>query len=943
MLGDLQNFALAEVIQMMADLRKTGALRISRDRDEAAIIFRDGDVLGAASNTLRETTGSLLIARGVIDEHQLERALEVQQSSVDQLPLGTVLVGLDFASPAEIAQVVTEQIQSVVQDLLERNEGFFEFVPLEGGEGGGIQGKATDLLEEGVSTEGILFRHNVESGDEEFLATDLSDAPTPAGNLPDPQESRLHQELPSEDPSDSRVELGATDATAPASSRDAGDSARNTPNHLLDTGPLGEDEWVELARPIEEGGSAAARGPWLAEEDAITSAPGAAPPDPSPLVGADFISEGAPDSERHEAAPSHAPRELGEAPTESSATAASDSRPTEIPGLAGLSADEERAATAAATGTPHSAGGRASELTALDLEQLLAADPEPSLVVDGRGTLLYANHAAGAAVGSTSVELLGRPLASFVHPDDASIFEELLGGGHRGTPPRPLTIRLLQSNGRSRSFYLASGTRPDDEQDSGPLALLRATSTTEIRPPHDRVTGLLSRYGLVARIEEAARLAVELPGRKFAVVVLDIDRFELINDSLGWDAGDELLRSIGDRLANHLRPSDALARIAGNEFGVLLDGLREHDDVRIVCERLAEVVRTPLRLSDEEVYVSATIGAATNRAEPEDAEEMLHSARAAQRAARLDRSASPYIVETRSGGRSEAGARLRVERDLQHAVEDNEFVPYYQPIVSLDSGRVVAFELLARWLHPHKGLLPPSEFIPVAEQTGLIVPMAKLLLRDGCSQLRRWQHRLAWDPPLSIGMNITAAHLERAEFMNTVRSVLDRRGIEGRQLVVEITESMMIRRRDKVLQILAVLKEMGVRIFVDDFGVEYSSLSYLHEFPIDAIKLNRSFVRKVCSNKSVEITLRSIVDLAHELGKAVVAEGVETHEELRMVRDLGCAYAQGFLFSRPREAFQVDELLGEPAPWKGILETEEAQDGDAASTPASVKIDPILP
>jgi EAL domain-containing protein (putative c-di-GMP-specific phosphodiesterase class I) len=224
----------------------------------------------------------------------------------------------------------------------------------------------------------------------------------------------------------------------------------------------------------------------------------------------------------------------------------------------------------------------------------------------------------------------------------------------------------------------------------------------------------------------------------------------------------------------------------------------------------------------------------------------------------------------------------------------------------------------------------PADFIPAAEQTGLIVPIARSLLRDGCEQLRRWQERLRREPPLALGMNLTAAHLERSEVMNTVRSLLERRGIEGRQLVVEVTESMMIRRRDRVLQVLGVLKEMGVRISLDDFGLEYSSLSYLHELPVDSIKLDRSFIHNLGHDRGGEVMVRGIVALAHDLGKSVVAEGIETPEQLAKVREIGCDLAQGFLFAKPDEAHHAESwLIGEP-PWHHLFATPDA-DEEAAS------------
>jgi diguanylate cyclase (GGDEF)-like protein len=511
-----------------------------------------------------------------------------------------------------------------------------------------------------------------------------------------------------------------------------------------------------------------------------------------------------------------------------------------------------------------------------------------------------------------------------VHYDDQSILRELLRGVGEGADAA--SVRLGGADGTWKDFYPLPGVARDR---SGKKSLmLRASAGGDIQQRHDPLTGLLNREAIVERIGRNLHRAQQDEDVLFAILVIDVDRFRLVNTGFGWTTANELLRAVGGRLVEHLRPGDVVGRLAGDQFCVLLDRLRAAEDAALVSGRLIEVLDRPFMLEGQEICISVSIGASTSHPEYQDAEEMVGEAELAMTTAKTERGASIHVGEARPGGRTRAGARFQLEADIRRSIEHDEFTPYFQPILSLDDGSPRVLEVLARWQHPQKGLLEPAAFLAAAEDTALIIPIAKKLLREACVQLRRWEDKFELDPPLALGMNFTANHLERSEVLNTLKSSMSRSGVEGRQLVVEVTERMVMQHPDHVLQMLGVLKELDVQVFLDDFGVEYSSLSYLHELPVDAIKLDRSFVSKIGMDTGSEIIVRAIIDLAHRLGKKVVGEGIETSEQLDLMRELGSDFGQGFLFARPASAEGIDRILSSDMPWASLF-AAGGEDADA--------------
>ena len=408
---------------------------------------------------------------------------------------------------------------------------------------------------------------------------------------------------------------------------------------------------------------------------------------------------------------------------------------------------------------------------------------------------------------------------------------------------------------------------------------------------HDSLTGLPNRALFVDRLQHALS---RMPRRSHSVSVLflDIDRFKMINDSLGHDVGDRLLVEVADRLSSCLRPSDTLARYGGDEFTILLED-PEVDGAVQVAERILELLKEPFTLAGREVSASASIGIA--HAPSPMGEDPLREADLAM-----------YRAKDRGRGRWEtfdpemnryARGRLDSETELAEAVERREFVLHYQPVVALSTGRVTGVEALVRWIHPRRGVVSPAEFIPLAEETGAIVPLGRWVLEEACRQAVEWDGEGL--SPLQLNVNLSAVQFQREDLVETVAAVLEVTGLSPSRLTLELTETIVMEDVEAGMDAMARLRELGVRIALDDFGQGYSSLGYLKRFPLDNIKIDRSFVDGLVGSPEDQAIVRSVVMLAREMHMTVTAEGVETAEQLDAVRLLGCDEAQGYFFSAP--------------------------------------------
>ncbi len=420
---------------------------------------------------------------------------------------------------------------------------------------------------------------------------------------------------------------------------------------------------------------------------------------------------------------------------------------------------------------------------------------------------------------------------------------------------------------------------------------------------HDSLTGLPNRALFMERLRQALERAREAGGRPFAVLFLDLDRFKNVNDSLGHVVGDGMLVEIAKRLRACVRVEDTVARLGGDEFTVLLASAGDLGEVLEVAERLQRALASPFYVRGHELYTSASIGIIPDSRGYERPEDLLRDADTAMYQAKREGRAR-YEVFT-GEMRRRVLETLRLENDLRRAVERGEFYVRYQPIVSLRSGAVVGFEALARWEHPDRGEIPPAKFIPLAEETGLISRINRRVLREACRSAKVWQERFPEHRPLTVSVNLSPVQLSQPSLADQVAEALAESGLEGRHLRLEVTESAIMLGAEPATR---ALRELGIRIHIDDFGTGYSSLGVLQRLPADALKIDRAFVENVCSADGAQI-VQTVTTLAHSLGMDVIAEGVETDEQLERLRRAGCDYAQGFLFSRPVDARDAGEII----------------------------------
>jgi diguanylate cyclase (GGDEF)-like protein len=422
----------------------------------------------------------------------------------------------------------------------------------------------------------------------------------------------------------------------------------------------------------------------------------------------------------------------------------------------------------------------------------------------------------------------------------------------------------------------------------------------------DALTGLPSRALLMRRLTRALRRARLTPGATCAVLLLDVDRFKVVNDSLGHSTGDRLLGVVAKRLQACVRRGDTVARLGGDEFVVLLHGVDRAAAGR-AAERLHRALERPITLNGQEVFTTVSIGIAVSARGDENAETMLREADLALHRAKALGKSRHALYELSMG--ANAVARLRLESDLRRAVERNELRLHYQPIVSLESGRVMGLEALVRWQHARGGLLPPLSFIPVAEETGLIVPIGLWVLEEACRQMHAWQRTF---PSLTDGVihvNLSGKQFQQPDLVEQVTAVLERTGLSPRSLGLEMTETVLMSEAHQTTVILSRLRALEVKVQLDDFGTGYSSLSYLHRFPITSLKIDRSFVMAMHTKDEHAKIVRTINSLGRDLQLEVIAEGIETSEQLDLLRTWGCRLGQGNYLCAATDRETIESLL----------------------------------
>ncbi|HTW43168.1 MAG TPA: EAL domain-containing protein [Solirubrobacteraceae bacterium] len=541
-------------------------------------------------------------------------------------------------------------------------------------------------------------------------------------------------------------------------------------------------------------------------------------------------------------------------------------------------------------------------------------------VVGPDATITYQSPSSEHVLGYQPQELIGTRFDRLVAQEDAGRLLQLLadGPGYARRDGQVIECTLRHRNGQLRQFEILHNDLLDDEHVRGIVLNARDISERKLfeeqlahQAFHDPVTGLANRALFVESVRQAISRA-RREGRALGVMFLDIDDFKTINDSLGHGAGDATLIDVAKRLSASIRASDTAARFGGDEFVVLLEDLDSSDTATEVAERVLEDLRQPLTVAGKELVVRGSIGISIlAESSATSADELIRDADAAMYIAKRDGKGGYRLFEPEM----HAGvlARLELRADLQRALENGQFELHYQPIIRLGDGRVAGMEALLRWHHPQRGLVVPGDFVPFAEETGLIVPIGRWVLREACQQAIAVQRIWTQQPPLYICVNLSVRQLQHSDVIADVRDALDGSGLDAGLLMLEITESMLVEDPDVAVVKLRELRELGVRIAMDDFGTGYSSLSYLSRFPVDVIKMDRSFLRSDASKEAADLS-SAVVALGSSLSLEVVAEGIEYDEQLSRLRDLGCELGQGFHFAYPMEsAHLIDYLSGMPA------------------------------
>lgn len=507
-----------------------------------------------------------------------------------------------------------------------------------------------------------------------------------------------------------------------------------------------------------------------------------------------------------------------------------------------------------------------------------------------------------------------------IHDADRERVQEEIAAHRKGSTPHfESEHRMLHKDGSFR-WMLNRGLAVVD--DSG-RTLRMAGSQTDIteRKVSDPLTGLPNRLLFVDRLGRLIKHAKRRKDAQFAILFLDLDGFKMINDSMGHLIGDQLLIGVANRLEKCLRSTDTVARLGesftvarlgGDEFTVILDYLKDPNDAKAAADRLMKALAPPFILGGKEVFTSVSIGIALSSTAYEQAEDMLRDADTAMYRAKSLGKARFEVFD--ADMRASVMARLQLETDLRGALERGEFQNFYQPIVSLDTGHIVGFEALLRWQHPTRGLIGPEEFILVAEETGLIRELGWWNLREACRQVSEWRTGSKDHRGLIISVNLSAKQFLQPNLVADIRKLLHDVSLAPDALKLEITESAVMADPSAAVEMLQQIKSIGIRLAIDDFGTGYSSLSYLHRFPLDTLKIDRSFIRDMqVGGEGMEIA-RTILPMANNLRLDVVAEGVETIEQVALLKQLHCSYAQGFYFSKPLSAEGTTALLhGEPA------------------------------
>ena len=532
------------------------------------------------------------------------------------------------------------------------------------------------------------------------------------------------------------------------------------------------------------------------------------------------------------------------------------------------------------------------------------------------GKFVRVNQAFCETLGYTSFELLDRNWVDLIHPEDLATFlalkQDLRGGK---ISDFKIENRFLTKDGRLVYGILQLSLVRDS--DGKPLhligQLMDITERKQVEEQllhgslHDPLTDLPNRTLLMERLELSHKRTKRHQNYLFALLFIDLDRFKVINDSLGHQVGDQLLVAVARKLEKLVRPTDTVARLGGDEFIILLEGIQSINDAIRIAQRLSYELKLPLQLKEREVFTNASIGIALSSSEYSRGADLLRDADIAMYRAK-EKGKGRYEVFD-SVMYTQALKQLQIENDLRQALERQELKLYYQPIFCLSTNKLTGFEALVRWHHPQRGVVSPADFIPIAEDTGLIVPIGEWVLHEACQQMNVWQAQFPSATPLNISVNLSLKQLKESDFLLKIDRILAQTGLNGEGLKLELTESMLMDNCEEFIAILSELRAKGIHLSIDDFGTGYSSLSYLHHFPVNNLKVDRSFVSRIGEQGNNRQIIQTIITLAHQLGMKAIAEGVETSIQLNQLQALNCDEAQGYLFSKPMSQDAAEALI----------------------------------
>jgi diguanylate cyclase (GGDEF)-like protein/PAS domain S-box-containing protein len=567
------------------------------------------------------------------------------------------------------------------------------------------------------------------------------------------------------------------------------------------------------------------------------------------------------------------------------------------------------------------ANERAAELRQSEerFRALLRNTSDVISVLDADGIVRYVSPTVQSAWGYHPESVEGHPIVEWVHPED---LEHLLGTLNAALKQPGATlaaeVRLKHADGSWRAFEVIVNNQLADAAVAGMVSTYhditeRKSFESDLRylAFHDPLLDMPNRVMFMERLEHALadRRAAD---SRVGVIFVDLDNFKLINDSLGHETGDQLLMAVAERLRASVRSADNTARLGGDEFTVLLESIHSADEAIAVASRILECIQQPIDLSGHEVTPSASIGIAVSGPGQDTADALLRCADQAM-----------YRAKANGKGRFElfdhsmalhAMERLELQEDLRRALERGELRVAYQPVVSLATERICGAEALVRWQHPRRGLVSPCDFIPLAEETGLIIAIGEWVLREACRQARWWQTECPGASDFTMNVNLSGKQIQRGGLAEVVARILQQTGLHPSSLTLEITESVAMEDAESTLANLRELKQLGVQIAMDDFGTGYSSLSYLKRFPVDQVKIDRSFIDGLGHDPDDTAIVRAVVALARALSLQVTAEGIEKQDQVSFLRNLGCERGQGYLFARPAPAEVLSQLLLAGAP-----------------------------